>query len=109
MRDARGKLFYGWWIVGAGMVIQALTNCLLSQSYGTYVVALRDQFGWSKTELSAAYSMARTETGLYGPLEGWLITRFGPRAMLRVGLCIFGLGLIAFSRVNSLPMFYATF
>jgi MFS family permease len=78
-------------MVGAGFVIQILTGGLMNQAYGAYVVLLREEFGWSKTMLSAGFSMARFESGLLGPIEGWLIDRFGPRAVMRVGIVIFAL------------------
>lgn len=86
-----------------------LSAALLMQSYGAYVVLLRDDFGWSKTMLSGAYSMQQAQTGLVGPLQGWLLDRFGPRAVTRVGLVLFGLGFMAFSRVESPLMFFACF
>jgi hypothetical protein len=39
--------------------VQLLVGGLMNQAYGAYVVMLRDDFGWSKTSLSAAFSMAR--------------------------------------------------
>ena len=51
IRRLHARVFYGWWIVGAGMGIQFLISGLLNQSYGAYVVLLRDEFGWSKTAL----------------------------------------------------------
>ena len=33
--------FYGWWIVGAAIVLQALPSGLLQQAYGAYVVLRR--------------------------------------------------------------------
>jgi sugar phosphate permease len=37
---------------------------------------------------------------------GWLVDRFGPRAVMRVGMVIFGLGLIYFSTIDSLFELY---
>lgn len=105
----RGRVFYGWWIVASAFLIQALVGTLLFQSFGLYVVKLEDDFGWSRTRLSIAFSLARTEDGLLGPLQGWLLDRFGPRAVMQVGVVIFALGFVAFSRMNSLPTFYITF
>ena len=62
--------FYGWWIVGAAIVLQALPAGLLQQAYGSYVVLLEREFGWSRTTLSGAFSAVRMEEGLLGPLQG---------------------------------------
>ena len=102
-------LFYGWWIVTAGFLNQALAAALLQRSYGAYLVLLHQEFGWSKVELSAAYSMQQVENGILGPIQGWLVDRFGPRISMRVGMVIFGLGFIAFSRIETLTGFYIAF
>ena len=78
-------------------------------SYGAYVVKLREEFGWSKTLLSAAFAMARAESGIFGPLQGWLTDRFGPRVLIRTGMTIFGIGFLLFSLVNSPVTFFLTF
>ncbi len=105
----RGHVFYGWWIVFAGVGIHMLASALWMQSYGAYVVLLERDFGWSKTLLAGAFSMARIESGLLGPLQGWLLDRFGPRAVLRIGIVTFGVGFALFSRVDSILTFYLAF
>jgi sugar phosphate permease len=102
-------VFYGWWIVAAGFGIEALIGALMFHAYGAYVVLLREEFGWSKTMLSAAFSMARAESGILGPVQGWLTDRFGPRALIRVGTVVFGLGFLLFSQISSPLTFFLTF
>ena len=104
-----GWIFYGWWIVAAGFGIEVLIGALMWHAYGAYVVLLREEFGWSKTMLSAAFSMARVESGILGPVQGWLTDRFGPRALIRTGVVFFGLGFMLLSRINSPLTFFATF
>lgn len=106
---SRGRIFYGWWIVGAGFGLEALIGALMFHAYGAYVVLLREEFGWSKTMLSAAFSMARAESGMLGPLQGWLTDRFGPSALIRVGMVIFGLGFMLFSQIHSPLAFFLAF
>jgi sugar phosphate permease len=103
------RIFYGWWIVAAGFGIEALIGALMFHAYGAYLVLLREEFGWSRTMLSAAFSMARVESGILGPLQGWLTDRFGPRALIRVGMGLFGVGFILFSRIGSPLAFFAAF
>ncbi|MBI4271322.1 MAG: MFS transporter [Candidatus Rokubacteria bacterium] len=105
----RGRIFYGWWIVGAGFGLETLIGGLMFHAYGAYVVLLREEFGWSKTLLSAAFSMSRAESGILGPLQGWLTDRFGPRALIRVGMLLFGLGFMLLSRIGSPLTFFLAF
>ena len=109
IRRLGARVFYGWWMVGAGFGVQLLIGGLMNQAYGAYVVLLQREFGWSKTALSAGFSLARFEIGLLGPVEGWLVDRFGPRAIMRIGLMLLGVGFMLFSQVNSLTTFYLAF
>src|SRR3972149_1247583 len=105
---ARG-LFYGWWIVAGGVGIQVLIAAALNQSYGAYVVILKEQFGWGKRGFSGAYAIQQMESGLLGPIQGWLLDRFGPRRVMRAGIVLLGAGFILFSQINSLLGFYFAF
>jgi len=104
-----GRVFYGWWIVAAGFGLEVLIGILVFHVYGAYVVLLRHEFGWSKTMLSAAFALARAESGLLGPLQGWLTDRFGPRALIQVGMVVFGVGYLLLSQVNSPVTFFLAF
>lgn len=103
------RIFYGWWIVAGGIGLQLLANALYSSSFGAYFVYFQREFGWSRTAIAGVFSLARLEGGLLGPLQGWLLDRLGPRAILRTGLVIFGLGLMLVSTIDSLPKFYAAY
>jgi MFS family permease len=105
----QGHVFYGWYIVGAAGGIQMLSGLLFMQSYGAYVVLLQADFGWSKTMLAGAFALTRIESGILGPLQGWLVDKYGPRIILRIGIIIFGFGFILFSRIDSVLTFYLTF
>jgi MFS family permease len=102
-------VFFGWWIVAGGVALQMLPLGLLTQAYGLYVVALQGEFGWSATAFSFASAAQRAESGILGPVQGWLVDRFGPRAVIRVGTVLFGAGFILFSRIDALPASFATF
>ncbi|MDA1062327.1 MAG: MFS transporter [Chloroflexi bacterium] len=105
----RPRVFYGWVIVLAGYGVFALGGGLLFHAFGTYVKLLEEDLGWTRTELSVAFSMQRVESGILGPVQGWMVDRFGPRAVMLVGVTLFGLGFMAFSQVNSLLWFYVVF
>ena len=70
---------------------------------------LLDQFGWSKTALSFGYSLQPVQSGLLGPVQGWMIDHWGPRRVMRTGMLMFGSGFILFSRIDSLLQFYGVF
>ena len=108
-RRNTSKVFFGWWIVSAAIGIQFLHGGLLFQAFGAYFVRLQQEFGWSSAALSWSFSLLRVESGLLGPLQGWLIDRFGPRLVLIVGLIIFAIGFMLLSGIDSLLEFYLAF
>lgn len=108
-RRARHGVFFGWWIVAAGFVIQILNGGLLFHAFGAYILPLQADFGWSKGQLSGAFSMARAESGILGPVQGWAIDRFGPKIMMQIGMVLFGAGFIYMSTIDSLVSFYLAF
>jgi sugar phosphate permease len=103
------RFFYGWWMVGAGSVMQFVQGTLLLQSFGAYFAVLRDDMGWSKTELSGAAAMHQLEAAVLGPVLGWFLDRFGAQWMIRIGVLIFGAGFIVLSHIDSLLSFYGAF
>jgi sugar phosphate permease len=103
------RIFYGWYMVGACCAMQFVQSTLLLQSFGAYFAVLRDDRGWSKTELSGAAALHQVEAAILGPLLGWFIDRFGPQWVIRAGVVIFGAGFILLSYVDSLLAFYGAF
>ena len=103
------RLFYGWYMVGAGGAMQFIQSTLLLQSFGAYFPVLREDRGWSKTELSGAAALHQLEAAILGPVFGWFLDRFGPQWMIRIGVLLFGCGFMLLSTVDSLLAFYGAF
>src|SRR5258707_11012808 len=49
------------------------------------------------------------ESAMLGAALGWFIDRFGPQGLVRVGIVVFGCGLMLLSQTDTLPAFYAAF
>ena len=107
-RRMRG-MFYGWKLVGVAMLVTALASGPIWSGVGVWIKALELQFGWTRAQLTGAFSLAQLEGSLTGPLMGYLIDRVGPRRMVFAGLVITGLGFILFSRTNNLLTFYVSY
>ena len=74
------------------------------QAMGSYLVVLERQFGWSKSVLSAAFSVNRFESALLGPLQGWMLDR-----LARIGSVFLVLGFLWFGRIQNLWEFFVSF
>jgi MFS family permease len=95
-----------WWIVIAGCVAHATNTGLSYFGLSAYFPALERDFGWSRTAISGAFSLAKVEAGLLGPLEGYATDRLGPRRIMFFGIGLMALGFLGLSMVNSLPTLY---
>ena len=99
------NLFPGWWVLGAAVAVQILPAGLLFNAYSAYAVVMQTEFGWSTAIFAAAFA-ANQATGFLGPFQGWLLQRFGPQRIIRIGLVVFAIGLVMLSQVNNLPLFF---
>ena len=101
--------FHGWTLVRAGLIIQVLHSGLVFNAFSLFSVQLQTDFGWSNSTLGGAFALNRAESGLLGPLQGWMTDRFGPRVVIRLGAVIMSLGFVLFSNINSVLGFYLTY
>jgi len=102
-------VFYGWWIITGGFVIQMLNGALLFHAFSAYILPLQAEFAWNRTQVSGAFAMARAESGILGPIQGWLIDRYGPRRIMRLGNVLFAVGFLLLSRIDGIYSFYGAF
>ena len=102
-------IFYGWYLVPVAGVVHMMTSVPMFHAMSLWFVALESTFGWSRTQLSFAFSFTRVEGGLLGPVEGYLTDRFGTKRMVLIGLLILGGGFLLLGQVSSLWMFYLAF
>jgi len=103
------KIFYGWWIVGACFLIGLYVGGVVFYGFTAFFEPIRREFGWSYTQISLAASLRGLEMGLFAPIVGFLVDRFGSRTLILVGTIVVGFGLILLSSTQSLAMFYGSF
>ncbi|MFC2014803.1 MFS transporter [Chloroflexota bacterium] len=103
------KIFYGWWIVLAGAGMQWYGAGMWFYGFSVIFNSILGEFGWARAVTAGAFSLARLEGGLEGPIVGWLIDKVGPRKIAIFGTVIVGLGYVLLSRMTALWMLYVLF
>ncbi len=103
------NLYYGWWIVVACFIINLYVGGIIFFSFTAFFEPIQREFGWSYTQISLASSLRGLEMGIFAPLVGFLVDRFGSRRLLLGGTIIIGIGLVVLSFTQSLLMFYLCF
>ena len=71
-------------------------------AYTVFLVTFIEVFGWSRAQVSVAYSVGQFVSGFSSPLVGWLVDRLGPRRLILLGGCLLTAGLLVSSQVTEL-------
>ena len=103
------NIFYGWWIVAIGTVVDALKHGTFNRGISFYVLPVSKDLGVGVAAISFAEMLGRLEGGILGPPAGYLTDRFGPRAMLAFGGLASGLGFILLSFTHNYLYFVLVF
>jgi hypothetical protein len=61
-----------WWIVILGCLTHATNTGFAYFGLSAFFPSFEREFGWSRTAISGAFSLARVESGLFGPSKAIL-------------------------------------
>ncbi|MSP40793.1 MAG: MFS transporter [Deltaproteobacteria bacterium] len=95
-----------WWLVIFGCITHAVNTGFCYFGMSAFFPSFEREFGWSRTAISGAFSLARVESGMLGPLEGYIVDRVGAPRIMYIGIAVCVLGFFSLSFVNTLPMLY---
>ena len=98
--------FYGWWIVGAGGMVQWYASAIFWRGFQAFVPPILETFGWSRGVTGAAISLQRGESGMISPFVGVILDKYGPRKAMAFGILLTGGGFVYMSQMQSLWQFY---
>lgn len=106
---SEGKVFYGWWIVAATVVI-----LLFGVSSGFYTVSvflepLQKSFGWTTTQISLGFTIAALLVGLLSPVVGIAVSKLGVKMVVVYGVSTVGISLLLFGSIQELWQYYVLF
>lgn len=103
--------FYGWWVVCAAVVGMIVSQGpVLVFTFGIFMKPLAAEFGWTRSQISLALTVAILSAAFFTPWVGRLVDRYGARQVAIPALILFGLGVasLAFLPAN-LVIFYLWF
>ena len=100
------KFFYGYWIVLAGLITLTLTSGFAFFGFSVFNKTIADEFGWSRGEVTAAFSVFMLTVAILSPIVGRLTDRHGPRHVLFLGTTVMSLTLFLLSRTSAIWNYY---
>jgi MFS family permease len=92
-----------------GACLTQFTIIGLLFSFGLFFKPLQDEFGWSRTLLSSASSLAFFVMGLLAIVGGRMNDRFGPRLVLGITGTAYGIGFLLLSQITEPWQLFAIF
>jgi MFS family permease len=106
-RAERPGVYYGWRMLIGLSVAETLSWGILYYSFAVFIRPIEIEMGWSRTEVTGAFSVALLVSGLAAvPVGHWVDAR-GARGLMTAGSVLGALLLLVFSTVSSLAAFYA--
>ena len=98
-------LFYGWRMVAATCALRALGAGLHSFGFTVFFLPLSQDLNLNRTSTSLAFSLARAEGAIEGPIVGHLLDRYGPKPIMLAAVLLMGVGYLLLSQANSYAFF----
>ena len=92
----------GTWLLLGGAFVTFTVGAGFMHAYTVFLVAFIEAFGWSRADVSLAYSVSQVVSGLTAPAVGLLVDRLGPRRLILGGGCLLAAGLLASSQATAL-------
>ena len=100
------KIYYGWYIALSGTITSFISLAVLQIGHGAFINDIYEELSWSMTAISTGFSIRVFGAGILSPLGGYLIDKFGPRITCITGTTLTFIGLILFSIMTELWVFY---
>jgi MFS family permease len=85
--------FYGWIIVAVTFITMAI-GVTARTAFSLLFPPIIDEFGWERGVTAGAFSFGFLVSGALSPLIGRMMDRFGPRAVMELGVALMAGGLL---------------
>jgi MFS family permease len=102
------RIFYGWWVLAAGIAIVAVALGTLF-SLAVFLKPLEEEFGWSRSLIAGIAFVNWLIFGAAGFLWGILSDRIGTRRVVALGAGLLGAAMLLSSRATTAGQLYAAF
>ena len=99
------KVFYGYIVVAGVFVVMMISMGTLA-TFGVYFGSLLDEFGWTRTATSGAFSLYAILTGMLSVIMGNITDKVGPRKVVTGCAILSGAGYALMSQVSSVWQLY---
>ena len=102
---AHPRVFYGWYMVGGGVVGSFVAVGAGFASMSVFLSPVTEDLGWTVAAFTIATAGANAVNGVSGIIVGPLVDRHGPRLLMVFGACALSAAMYMTSHVTELWQF----
>ena len=103
----RTPFYYGWVVAGAVLVTMTVSGAVAAPMFSIFLSQWTEEFGWSRTAISGAFSVGTVAAALAGPLVGRALDRYGGRLVMGGGALLMAVSIAGLGFMESLVGLYA--
>ena len=105
-RLRKGKpIYYGWYIAIVLAITETVSFGVLFYAFSVFITPMEAELGWTRGEITGAFSLSLLITGLIGVPVGHWLDRRGARLLMTAGSIGATAIVLLWSQVSSLPEF----
>lgn len=101
-----GRVYEGWRTVFSSAAVTLISVGAVVYGFGAIFEPLRTELGWSAFTVSLGFALRSEVGGLAAPLVGLALDRVGPRTVVRSGVLMSSVGVLALSFTYELWQFF---
>jgi OFA family oxalate/formate antiporter-like MFS transporter len=105
----RTPFFYGWAVVAAAGLTMFVRNAAATLTIAVFVFPMSEDLGWSRTLIVGAAAAAGVASMFVSPFTGWVLQRFGARALMSSSVLLLGAVILSLRWTTSPITFYLLF
>ena len=92
-------------MVTLGGFLTSLNKTAVNKGFPVFIIPVGETFGAGQATVSFVFALASSAGGPTGPIAGWLIDRYGPKAAVFVGTIMIGVGFLILAQTPSIWAF----
>jgi len=100
---------YGWAIMGALFIVSFIQAPMFGPVAAIFIQPIEDEMGWSRTEITLAFTLGSIAGALASLIVGRLLDRFGSRVIIVVASIIMAVSMVGLYTVQQPWQFWLYF
>lgn len=106
---ARPRFFLGWTVVAVAALASFAEVAFYNPVLGVFIPAFERDFGWSRTEISAAVTLGSLAGAAMAPFAGPMIDRYGGRFFVAGGGLVMAISLVGVALMEEEWQFFLVY